>query len=152
MDSDDDSQDLSESGYEPSRRSEKIRAGNRWQIREVAGKYFAIWVWSIVIGVATTTTFSLTGFSIRSRGGFLSILLVPLFAISALFMLAAWMSVLSFFRAYILPLIFAPDFRVEGGAVRALERAVRFAVWGLAFRLLLSLADLALSASPIGFG
>lgn len=121
-------------------------------IREVASRYFAVWVWSIVIGVATTTTFSLTGFSIRSRGAFLAILLVPLFALSAIFVLAAWISVLRFFRGHILPLIFNGPCDSNDRAIAALSSAVRFAVLGLAFRLLLSLADMLLSAVPDGFG
>lgn len=118
-----------------------------------ASKYFAIWIWSIVIGIATTTTFSLTNYNVRSRGDFLALLLVPLFLMSATALLAAWLSIIRFFRVYLLPIIFSeglpptrhPEY--NSLAANALRSAMQFSIIGLAFRLVLSVADIALNSA-----
>jgi hypothetical protein len=123
----------------------------------VASRYFTIWVWSIVIGVATTTTLSLTNYYIRSKGEFLALLIASLFSLSAGSLLFAWYAIIRFFDAYILRLFVGEPIddrsldalHQRKRAGRYLETSVRFAFLGLAFRLTLSLADILLGS--IGF-
>jgi hypothetical protein len=129
-------------------------------IERVASRYFSIWVWSIVVGVSTTTTLSLTNYFIRSKGSFLSILIAPLFFMSAMSLLMGWYGTVRFFDTFILQLFTGdpPDYERYSSedlekrhyydryrAGRFLSMSVRFAVIGVAFRLLLSLADILLS-------
>ena len=121
-------------------------------VERIANKYFAAWVWSIVIGITSTSSLSLVNYYPRARGPFLLILLVPLLVFGALAALAAWYSLVRYFERYIVPVFFfgAPSQDRQGNPHVFLERAVRYSFASLAFRLLLSLADLALS-SAYGF-
>ena len=121
----------------------------KW-IEQIAAKYFSIWIWSIVIGITTSTSISLVNYFPRARGPMLVVLLAPLAAFSAFFTLAAWYSVIRVLEKYILPTFFGSEEVVPVDphvAKRLLAVAVRFSLLALTFRLLLSIADLALSSN-----
>ena len=122
-------------------------------IVQIATKYFSVWIWSIVIGITTSTSLSLVNYFPRARGAFLVLLLAPLLALSGICVLASWFVAIRFLDRYLLPIFFGDgrDFRVDFDAARLLSRAVRFSLLALAFRVLLSVADLILSSTSSSF-
>jgi hypothetical protein len=117
----------------------------RW-IEEIAAKYFSVWIWSIVLGITTSTSFSLVNYFPRARGPLLVLLLAPLMIASAFSVLISWFAVVRFFDQYILPTFFGGG-KVDPLAKRFLFQAVVSSLMALAFRLMLSIADLALSSN-----
>jgi hypothetical protein len=120
------------------------------QVDEIASKYFAVWVWSIVIGISTTTAYSLNNFYPRSRGSFLIFLLEPLLILSAIFCILSWYRIIVILERCIIPAFFGRAELVGTEKdrhllARDLSLAVRFSFISLIFRLLLSVADLALN-------
>jgi hypothetical protein len=118
-------------------------------IEQIAAKYFSVWIWSIVIGMTTGTGVSLINFFPRARGSYLVLLLAPILVISAFCVLAAWLALLRFLEGYVIPVFFGADeqYRVSPKAKVHLSAAVRYSLGALAFRLLLSIADLLLSST-----
>jgi hypothetical protein len=160
MDSSEDSGQAQSAGPPRDGRVEIAPGPFAWA-EQVASRYFSIWVWSIVVGVTTSTTFSVTNYVVRSKGSFINLLIVPLYALSAVALLSGWWGTIRFFDTYILQLFLGRrpgdgdpkelaerDFDERYRAGRYLRMAVRFAFVGLAFRLLLSLADILLSSLP----
>jgi hypothetical protein len=122
----------------------------RWRwIELIATKYFSVWIWSVVIGITTGVSFSLVNFFPRARGSFLVLLLAPLQILSAICVLVSWFALLRFLDGYIIPIFFGEEggYRVAPNPERFLSSAVRYSLGALAFRLLLSLADLLLSST-----
>jgi hypothetical protein len=117
------------------------------RIDAIAQKYFTVWVWSIVVGIITTTTFSLINYRAGSRGSFLALLTAPLLAASCACALVAWLYIVEFIRGFIIPTFFYNESKYKAAAPRTLLNAVRWGVLSLIFRLALAVADLLLDAA-----
>lgn len=113
---------------------------------KIASKYFMVWIWSIVVGISTTTSLSLISYPTRSRGSFFVLLMSPLFFLSALCLIKAWYGIIRFFDYYIVPTFFYGESNPKDSE-RFLKNSVRFSFLSLALRLLLSLVDLTLNVT-----
>ena len=82
------------------------------RIEEIAAKYFSVWVWSIVTGMATGETFSLINYFPRARGSLLLVPLIPLLALSAICVLSSWIALLRFFEGFVIPVFFGEIGRI----------------------------------------
>jgi hypothetical protein len=123
----------------------------QWEkIEQIAAKYFSVWIWSIVIGITTSASFSLIGYVPRARGSLFLLLLTPLLVLSAAAILASWVVTLRYLDRYVIPIFFGEDeaYRVDPKAQRLLSSAIRYSLLALAFRLILSIVDYLLSSSP----
>lgn len=110
----------------------------------LARRYFSIWIWSIVVGVTTTTTFSLMNFSFRSSGSTINMLIVPLYLLSGLVALMAWASIVQFFDRGILHW-FTSGEEIPAKTGLILSRALKFSFLALALRVITGAVEIALN-------
>ncbi len=115
----------------------------------ILAKYVTIWVWSILVGINATVTFSFVGYGTRSRGASLFMLLGPVDVLGMLASLVAWYFIVRYLRLFIIPKFFwtspgelEQDPRVYG----AISKIGVWILLAIFFRLLLAAFDFALSS------
>jgi hypothetical protein len=131
------------------------RSDSGVDLDRVLSKYITIWVWSILVGVNTSMTFSLINANIRSRGTEVFLLLGPVYLIASASTLVSWYFVVKYLRFFIVPKFFwsnpgpmEHDPRAWG-SIRSIGSWMLLAI---ALRLLLAGIDLVFSSGiDLGF-
>jgi|SRR6516162_9601957 hypothetical protein len=123
------------------------------KIDGVLAKYITVWVWSVLVGINTSLTFSFVGYSLRSRGPTVLVVLGPVYVAGMLATMFAWWFVVSYLRFFIVPNFFwtsSGDLerdRRAWGTIRLIGLSLLVAI-GL--RLVLTILDFLLSSTPLG--
>src|SRR5262249_31614370 len=110
-------------------------------------------VWSVLVGINTTVTFSFIGSGIRSRGPSVLVILGPLYLAGMLAALAAWFFVVRYLRLFIVPNFFwtpSGDLEQDPGVCAAFGQIGRFLFIPICFRGLLAIFDFALNSAAFG--
>jgi hypothetical protein len=123
-----------------------------FNLDRVLSKYVTIWVWSILVGINTTVTFSFVG-GVRSRGPSVLVFLGPLFVAGVLAALIAWYFIVRYLRFFIVPNFFwtsSGDLEQDPRAWGSIRYIGLFLLIAISFRLALTILDLALSYTFLG--
>ncbi len=110
-------------------------------------KYVQVWLWSILVGAATSETVSFLGV-IGPKWGPAGIGLVAISFTGALAALAALLLLARFFGGYLLPVFFGevePAAAELRTAANRLKQSLNLIIFALAMRMLLAVAELALT-------
>jgi hypothetical protein len=120
----------------------------------ILSKYVTIWVWSILVGLNTTVTFSLVS-GVRSRGPEALTLIGPVLLLGVLAALVAWYFLIRYLHFFVVPNFFwnlPEDLARDPRSWQPIQRAGSFMLIALAFRLLLVLLDFVFSSGSFGLG
>src|SRR6266404_2574434 len=70
-------------------------------------RYISVWVWSILFGLTTSLSFTITNVRNIGRFGELSLVIGAFYLLSALFVFRAWFILLEYLRNFLIPMIFS---------------------------------------------
>ena len=110
-------------------------------------RYISVWVWSILFGLATSLSFTITNVRNIGRFGELSFAIGALYVLGAIFLFRAWFILLQYLRQFLVPMIFS---RSGGGpshnptVLLKLSHALAALVAALAFLVMASFLGAAL--------
>jgi hypothetical protein len=119
----------------------------------IFGKYVYVWMWSLLLGTATSIGFSFISYR-TERWGPLGLSLVLLQILGGICVLLCLSKLLRFFGGFLLPIFFGdveitPEERVRAG--RLLGMSFRYIIYAVGFRFLLSAIEVALTLSSHAF-
>jgi hypothetical protein len=127
------------------------RAGDsRNTFDRVLAKYVTIWVWSILVGINTTVTFSFIGSGLRARGPSALTFLGPVYLAGAICTMVAWYYVVRYLRYFIVPNFFwtsTGELEQDPRAWGSIRTIGIFLFLSIFFRMLLALFDFAFSST-----
>jgi hypothetical protein len=120
----------------------------------LVNRYISVWVWSILFGVAVSVSFSITNVRNAGRYGDLTLIIMALYLLAALFTFRAWSVLLRYLNQFIIPLIFTSSEVAEThvSVFKNLTRALGSLIFAFAFLILASLIQAALEFSAGGGG
>jgi hypothetical protein len=114
-------------------------------------RYISVWVWSILFGLTTSLSFTITNVRNIGRFGELSLVIGALYLVSALFVFHAWFILLGYLRNLLIPMIFSRSERafsqVEPIVFRKLSTALASLILALMSLMVASVLGAALEFS-----
>jgi len=122
------------------------------EYNRIFGKYVYVWLWSLLLGTATSIGFSFISYR-TERWGLLGISLVFLQLLGGVFILLCLATLLKFFAGFLLPIFFGDaevtlDEQVRAG--RLLGLSFRYTIYAVAFRFILSAIEVTLTLASHG--